>query len=128
MFKPKNYSAQHIRRWAYKKHTSESAPDWNDVLTKLSNANVLIDIALDPKCPRRAEILNYLYKLSGTIVSRHEEADVQKLHELVNSVQSSDLIILNWVNRSKGILQDLRKYDYAEWCEGGFVSRDLPHA
>ena len=128
MFKPTDHlTAEHIRRWAYKKNKAGSNPVWNDTLIDFSHANVLLDIAHDPDCPRRAAILNCLYMLTGTIVSKHEVSDVAKLRELLDSVRTTDQVINNWANRSRVILQDLRKYDYAEWCEGGFADRDLPN-
>lgn len=120
-------SSLSIKKWAYQKSKLDSLPDWNEAITTLANADLLLTLASDQRCPRRAFILNCLYFIVGTSASKHVEVDIQKINALLDKVQStSDQVILNWVRRSRIILGDLRKFDYIEWCQGGFAERDLP--
>lgn len=102
-------------------------PDWDASITVIENADLLLDLALDPDCPQRASILRCLYSLVGTSVAKHIDFDILKINEMLDKAKaSSDQIILKWVKRSRMILRDLKKYDYIEWCQGGFSEKDLP--
>ncbi len=116
-----------ITKWAYQKSKIKSLAGWDEMVTTIENGDLLLTLALDQNCPQRASILKCLYSLVGTSASRHVEADVAKINELLEKAKSShDQIILNWVDRSRIILGDLRKFDYMEWCQGGFSEMDLP--
>ncbi|OGF99997.1 hypothetical protein A2Y99_01630 [Candidatus Gottesmanbacteria bacterium RBG_13_37_7] len=116
-----------ITDWAYEKSKLNSNPEWNELITTLENADLLLTLALDKNCPQRPTILRCLYSLVGTSASRHVDVDIAKINVLLDKANSSsDSIILNWVTRSRIILRDLRKYDYVEWCQGGFSEKDLP--
>lgn len=116
-----------IKKWAYLKSKPELKPEWDEQIATIENADILLTLASDQDCPRRVYILRCLYSLVGKSASKHVEADIRKINELLDTVQSSeDHVILNWVQRSRIILHDLRKYDYIEWCQGGFVEKDLP--
>lgn len=115
-----------IRKWAYQLSKLQSMPEWDDQITTIENADLLLTMAVDQQCPQRAAVLKCLYFLVGYSASKHISGDIYKINMLLDKVQSSpDQIILNWVNRSRIILHDLRKFDYTEWCKGGFVERDL---
>lgn len=114
-----------IKKWAYQKSPSEVPPKWDEQITTMDNAEILLTLASDPNCPKRAYILKCLYFLVGYSVSKHVAGDIEKINVLLDNVKSSDQVILNWMNRSRLILRDLRKYDYVEWCQGGFVDKDL---
>ncbi len=127
----KKISSKHtsfdIKKWAYLKSKPDLRPQWDEQLATIDNADILLTLASDQDCPRRVYILRCLYFLVGKSASKHVEGDILKIKELLDTVQSSsDNIILNWVQRSRIILQDLRKFDYIEWCQGGFVEKDLP--
>lgn len=116
-----------ITKWAYQKSNYESVPDWDELITTIDNADLLLSLASDQNCPKRAYVLKCLYSLVGTSASRHFECDIVKINKLLEKAKSSsDQIILNWVNRSRMILTDLKKFDYTEWCLGGFSKKDLP--
>lgn len=118
-----------ILKWAYKKSKPNPMPDWDEQITIIENADLLLTLALDKNCPRRAAVLKSLYSLVGICASKHNALDIAKIKELLDKAGSScDQIIINWVNRSRIILNDLRKFDYIEWCEGGFSEKDLPIA
>lgn len=121
-------SSESITKWAYKKSKHTSMAGMDEVLSSLENADLLLTLASDKNCPRRAFVLRCLYSMVGTIVSKHLDIDIVKIHLLLDKANaSSDVVILNWVNRTRIILRDLRKYDYVEWCQGGFSQKDLPN-
>ncbi len=116
-----------ITDWAYQKSKLNPNPEWNELITTLENADLLLTFALDKNCPQRPTILRCLYSLVGTSASKHIDVDIEKIKVLLDKANlSSDRIIINWVARSRIILKDLRKYDYVEWCQGGFSEKDLP--
>lgn len=116
-----------IREWAYQKSTLKSIPEWNELITIIDNADLLLTLASDQNCPQRATILKCLYSLVGSSASKHIDVEIAKIKALLDKAQSSpDIIILNWVKRSRMILGDLRKFDYTQWCLGGFSEKDLP--
>lgn len=128
MIKPLlNASSVSITKWAYKKTHLEIIPEWEELITTIENADLLLTLALDQNCPQRASILKSLYFLVGTSVSKNVAVDIAKINVLLDRAKlSTDQIILNWVNRSRMILSNLKKYDYMEWCHGGFSEQDLP--
>lgn len=118
-----------ITKWAYQKSKIKSMPEWDEQITTIENANLLLTLVLDQNCPQRAYVLKCLYSLVGTSASKHIDVDIAKIKALLDDAKSSaDQVILNWVNRSRIILGDLRKFDYIEWCQGGFSEKDLPTA
>ena len=122
-----NSSSHAITKWAYQKSGLRSTPEWDELITTLENAELLLTFALDINCPQRASVLRCLYSLVGISASKHVDVDVMKIKLLLDKANSSsDRIILNWVNRSRIILKDLKKFDYNEWCQGGFSEKDLP--
>lgn len=119
-------SSLSITKWAYQKSKLNSIPEWDELIT-IENADLLLTLVLDQNCPQRASILKCLYTLVGKSASKHVETDIAKINMLLDKAKSSsDQVILNWVNRSRMILIDLKKYDYVEWCQGGFSEKDLP--
>ncbi len=105
----------------------KTIPEWDEQITVIENADLLLTLASDQNCPRRAFILKCLYSLVGTSASKHVDVDMAKINALLDKAKSSsDRVILNWVDRSRIILRDLRKFDYTEWCLGGFSEKDLP--
>ncbi len=120
-------SSLSITKWAYQKSKQKSIPEWDELITIIDNADLLLTLASDQNCPQRASILKCLYSLVGTSASKHFERDIAIINALLDKAQSSaDQIILNWVDRSRIILHDLKKFDYTEWCRGGFSEKDLP--
>jgi len=120
-------SSLSITKWAYQKSKLNSIPEWDELITTIENADLLLTLVLDQNCPRRASVLKCLYSLVGTSASKHVDVDIAKINVLLDKAKSSsDSIILSWVNRSRIILIDLKKYDYVEWCQGGFSEKDLP--
>lgn len=116
-----------ITKWAYLKSTNKFVQGWDEEITNLDNADLLLTLVSDQNCPQRGLILKCLYFLVGTGASKHEEADIAKINILLDKAKSSsDQVILNWVSRSRMILGDLKKFDYNEWCRGGFSEKDLP--
>ena len=128
MIKPSFISSSlSITKWAYQKSKLRSIPEWDELITTIENADLLLTLVLDQNCPQRASILKCLYSLVGTSASKHVEVDITKINVLLDKAKSSpDQVILNWVNRSRIILRDLKKFDYVEWCQGGFSEKDLP--
>lgn len=124
---PTKNNSLDLIKWAYLESKPEFKTEWYEQIAIIDNADTLLNLAQDEQCPRREYILKYLYYLVGTSASRHVVSDIAKIKKLLETVEStSDQLILNWVQRSRAILQDLRKYDYIEWCQGGFVEKDLP--
>jgi len=120
-------SSLSITKWAYLKSQLKSTPEWDEQITTIENADLLLTLVLDKNCPQRASILKCLYSLVGTSASKHEDVDITKINVLLDKAKSfPDQVIVNWVNRSQMILGDLRKFDYKEWCQGGFSEKDLP--
>lgn len=121
-------SSPDITKWAYQKSNLKSLPEWDELITTIENADLLLTLVSDQKCPHRASILRCLYSLVGISASKHVDVDIAKINVLLEKAQSSsDTVILNWVNRSRIILKDLKKFDYIEWCQGGFSEKDLPN-
>jgi hypothetical protein len=122
-----NASFRSITKWAYQKSKHNFIPMWDETITTIENADLLLQLASDQQCPQRSFILKCLYTLVGTSVSKHVPINITKINILLDKANSSsDTIIINWVNRSRLILKDLRKYDFVEWCQGGFSEKDLP--
>ena len=127
MIKYFDSTPQSITKWAYQKKDIKSTPEWDTLITTIENGDLLLILVSDQNCPQRASVLKCLYSLVGTSASTHDENDIHKINILLDKAKSSnDQIILNWVNRSRIILKDLRKFDYIEWCQGGFSEKDLP--
>ena len=128
MIKPSFISSSlSITKWAYQKSKLRSIPEGDELITTIENADLLLTLVLDQNCPQRASILKCLYSLVGTSASKHVDMDIAKINVLLDKAKSSsDQVILNWVNRSRIILRDLKKFDYVEWCQGGFSEKDLP--
>lgn len=100
--------------------------DWDMVITTLGNGDLLLSFASDPDCPKKAYFLQCLYSLVGDSVAKHREGAREKIETLLaNAGSSQEAHIINWVARSRSILYDLRKFDYAEWCGGGWARKDL---
>lgn len=122
-----NSFCQSITKWAYQKSKFNYTAEVDTLITTLENADLLLTLALDQTCPKRPYILRCLYSLVGISASKHTDADISKIKMLLDKADSSsDDIILNWVKRSRMILMDMKKYDYNEWCQGGFSEKDLP--
>ena len=122
-----NSSSISITKWAYQKSQLRSVPEWDELITTIENADLLLSFAQDKNCPRRPSVLRCLYSLVGISASKHIDVDIMKIKLLLDKAQSSsDSVILNWVNRSRIILRDLKKFDYIEWCQGGLSQKDLP--
>lgn len=120
-------SSLSITKWAYQKSNLKSTPEWDEQITTMENADLLLTLVSDRNCPQRASVLKCLYSLVGTCASKHVDVDMVKINVLLDKAKlSPDQIILNWVNRSRIILKDLKKFDYVEWCQGGFSEKDLP--
>jgi hypothetical protein len=116
-----------ITKWAYQKSNKNSSDEWQQEITTLENADLLLTLASDPFCPQRAAILKCLYFLVGFSASRHIDTDITKIKILLMKAKSAvDPVIQNWANRSWVILGDLKKFDYTQWCLGGFSEKDLP--
>ena len=128
MTNPISDSSSHsITKWAYQKSKHRSTQEWDEMITVIENAELLLTLALDKNCPQRASVLRCLYSLVGTSASKHVDSDIAKINVLLGKANSSsDSIILNWVQRSRMILGNLKKFDYIEWCQGGFSEKDLP--
>ena len=128
MIKPILHSSSlSITKWAYQKSKQKSQPEWDELITTIENSDLLLTLAIDKNCPQRPSILRCLYSLVGISASKHVDVDIAKINMLLDKAKlSSDSIILNWVNRSRIILRDLKKFDYIEWCQGGFSQKDLP--
>ena len=115
-----------IKQWAYKRVNAEVLPQLEQLGTLVEHSDLLFSLVSDQSCPQRAGILNCFYTQVGKSVSQHSTPDITLINDLLTKAASSqDSVIMNWVTRTKSILHDLRKYDYVEWCEGGFVRKDL---
>lgn len=127
MIKPTNaLTAAKIRSWANKKTKQDLLPQLHDLTVVAQYGELLVSLASDKDCPQRLNILNCLYSYVGKSVSQHATPDFHVINDLLDkAAQNEDTIILNWVARSRVILRDLKKYDYVEWCGGGFVEKDL---
>jgi len=127
MIKPTNaLTAAKIRSWANKKTKQDLLPQLQDLAVVAQYAELLVSLASNKDCPQRVNILNCLYSYVGKSVSQHTTPDFHAISDLLDkAANSDDVIILNWVARSRIILRDLKKYDYVEWCGGGFVGKDL---
>lgn len=121
-----NPSIGEIKKWAYQEKKKEPAQDWDLVITSMGNGDLLLSLAADPECPKKAYFLQCLYLLVGDGVSKHRDGDRGKLEALLANAESShESHIINWVARSRSILFDMRKFDYAEWLGGGWARKDL---
>lgn len=119
-------TASSIKKWAYSKSTQGVPPPLKELPVVVEHADLLMMLASDQQCPQRAQILNCLYSSVGKSVSKHMTSDLGLINTLLSKASTQEnTIILNLVNRSRLILKDLRKYDYVEWCDGGFVRKDL---
>jgi len=115
-----------IKRWAYKKSKESPPANLFNLQNIVEYSDLIFRFAADKNCPQRNSILHHLYYIVGESVSKHSEEDIKMIQVLINKVSSSHgSVIENWVTRTKMILKDLKKYDYVEWCSGGFVMRDL---
>ena len=128
MIKPGlNPSPSSIKKWAYQKSKQVPLPHWDEIITSIENGDILLTLASDKLCPQRAYVLHCLYLLVGNSASKHVETEIRQINLLLAKASpSDDPVIFNWAARSRVILSDLRKYDYVEWCKGGFVQKDLP--
>jgi hypothetical protein len=115
-----------IKKWAYQQPKQQPLPQLEDLETIVEHADLLLALVSDSECPQQEYILNCFYLLVGNGVSRHENDDIQQIQILLDKVTSEhSIIVINWATRVRMILRDLRKYDYVEWCKGGFVHKDL---
>lgn len=115
-----------IKKWAYRKSDQEQKIKLDKLETVVEHSDVLFSLVSDKDCPQRTYILHCLYSLVGKSVSQHSTSDTGLVDSLLTKAEHyQDPVILNWVSRSRTIMKDMRKYDYVEWCEGGFVNKDL---
>lgn len=115
-----------IKKLAYKNSNNKLDELFENLPEVVAHADVLISLIEDIQCPQRGFILNALYRIVGKTISQHSKADIHLIETLLDIASANKTeIIVNWVKRSKTILKDLRKYDYTEWCEGGFARKDL---
>jgi hypothetical protein len=117
-----------IKKWANNTSDAELPTQLMELETVVENSELLFTLASDQHCPRRAYILNCMYSLIGQSISTHDNSDISLIKTFLDkAAQRQDAVILNLVARSKIIMRDLRKYDYVEWCGGGFVRKDLAY-
>jgi hypothetical protein len=115
-----------LKKWAYKKSNQELPVQLNELGIAVENSDLLISFVVDERCPKRATILGFLYSLIGKNASKHLTSDNSLINILLSKAELNEHpIIKNWVARSRIIMNDMRKYDYVEWCEGGFARKDL---
>jgi hypothetical protein len=115
-----------IKKWAYKKNSQKLPHKLEEVETVVEHGDLLLSLVVDQTCPQRAAIVDCFYSLVGRSASMHIQKDIDLINILLTKAALyTDPVIINWVTRSKVILRDLRKYDYAEWCGGGFTRKDL---
>jgi hypothetical protein len=121
-----NLTPSNIKKWAYKKSDPEVPTQFEEINVVVKYGELFLTLAADQTCPKRAPILSCLYSLIGKSASKHLNSDMSLINSLLDKAATyQDTVILNWVARSRAILLDMRKYDYVEWCEGGFVRKDL---
>ncbi len=124
-----NPSQSEIKKWAYQATKKEPIQEWNLIITTIENGELLVSLAADVTCPKRPYFLRCLYFLVGESVSKHRTEDKGRIEQLLATAEGfHDPHIVNWVQRSKSILKDLRKFDYKEWCEGGFARTESASA
>ena len=73
-------SSHSITKWAYQKSKHRSTPEWDEKITIIENAELLLTLTLDKNCPQRASVLRCLYSLVGTSVSKHVDSDIAKIN------------------------------------------------
>jgi hypothetical protein len=115
-----------IRKWAYKKPNQNLPVQFEELDNVAENGELLLSLVSDKLCPQRINIMNCLYSVIGKSASKNIKTNINLINTLLAKAElHHDLFISNWVSRSRIILQDMRKYDYVEWCEGGFVRKDF---
>ena len=89
MIKPSFISSSlSITKWAYQKSKLRSIPEWDELITTIENADLLLTLVLDQNCPQRASILKCLYSLVGTSASKHVDMDIAKINLLLYKTKS----------------------------------------
>jgi hypothetical protein len=114
-----------LKKWAYAKKSSPLI-DLLEVSFFEIYAEDLITYLNDQRCPQRLLILDSFYKIVGHSISKNNLPEKNSIQQLVNRIQPKHGPLMNnWAFRARIILKDMRKYDYIEWCDGGFSNKDI---
>lgn len=114
-----------LKKWAYAKKPSP-LENLLEITFFETFTEDLINYINDQHCPQRTVILDSFYKIVGHSISKNNLQDKNSIQQLVNRIEPKHgLLMNNWAYRARIILKDMRKYDYNEWCDGGFSKKDL---
>jgi hypothetical protein len=117
-----NPTAEEVRAWAY---SGDLAPeqDWDLVLAEVHLAPTLIELVADERCPGRDFPLRVLYLLVGDAVrSGYQQTRPEDLEPLFSEAERrGELGLTTWATRSRQLLEQPDRFDYAAWCDGGLA-------
>lgn len=114
-----------LKAWAYSANET-MPPDFDLVVARAGNAELLLELAGDPGCPERDFCLHCLYVLAGDIV-RGDFRDMSRhrLLQLVGKAQSSqDPRLSRWSSRTGELVERPESFEYDLWCDGGHLEQD----
>lgn len=123
---PVNPTFEEFVGWAY--DPTAGAPvdqDWDLVVADDELAPALLRLACDPVCPKRTFALHCLYIYAGDSVRTgfraHSKRRLTKLLEAADG--KGDPWVNLWVYNTRALIADPRRFDYAEWCDGGLARK-----
>lgn len=121
---PWNPTLSEIRRWAYEYDVEEPCQAWDLSLMWRGYEELYIELAADENCPNNRFFLSILYRMVGDQVRRGTDNQTEfNLRDFVAKADSFDNKALkSWQTRSMDLLRHPEKFDYDQWCAGGFAS------
>ncbi len=101
--------------------------DWELALIDGEFDELLVDLAADLNCPACGFFLKCLYLLVGDSVRSHGRSHTpEQLAALfARAERTGDAELRLWAARSRDLLSQPEKFDYAKWCLGGILLEGL---
>ena len=120
MNNPWNPSATEIEEWAFNKKVPEPVQDWQLALSWKMEEELYLDLASNPKCPKRQYFLSVLYLIVGDAV-RTDYRNLEKpiVEGFVNrgeKYEHPDIQL--WVERSRKLIKNPSLFHHGKWCGG----------
>lgn len=114
-----NPSPNEIRTWAYS-DLKIPEQDWELAVNSFDNIPMICSFIEDKQCKHISFFLGSLYVFTGDIVKAGIKNEIDRLKDLLLKIEKTATSeeLKAWITRSKTLLQDPSKYNYAYWGLG----------
>jgi hypothetical protein len=119
-----NPSSTEVRQWALDPDAEEPGEDWDITLAKTRHELDYLELASDPKCPKRRFFLHVLYLIVGDAArygfKSPTEPVIRGFLDRAATYRHPDIQL--WRQRSLALLKNPGSVDYGLWCAGGYAN------